>query len=418
MRHSADSYEFLRSRIGTPFYFYDGDGIASRCCNVRSTLGTFAGILYSVKANPNREIIRHICKHGFGCEVSSCGELLNTIAAGVNPRSILFVGPGKTPQAIELCVKHRVKAIVIESLDELELIDAAAISHDCIQPVALRINPDFVTAARLTMSGRSTQFGIDQSQLPDAITAILDKKQVALVGLHVYMGTRILNPSEIVSNTARILQLTSIIASQFQLELEFVDVGGGLGVPYYPNEKPLDFELLMHELAPLVAEFKRDFPTSEVLFELGRYLIAEFGQFITSVLTIKTSKGRQFAVCDGGTNCHFASGSLSSPFRRNFPIECVTAKESEGLDTYTLSGPLCTPMDLLADKVVLPLLAKGDLISVNMSGAYGPSFSPTAFLSFGWPAEVLSLNSSDLMLIRRHDSIDDLMRCQVFDYIR
>lgn len=411
-----DLVKAIRDEIATPFYLYSAEGLDRRCKDIMKTLGAYSEIFYSVKANPNQAIIRRICRHGLGCEVSSCGELLAALNAGVDPKEIIFLGPAKTNKEIDCCLHNGVGTIVVENIEELSLVDRLAYGHRVSQKIALRINPAFSTTAKLTMSGRPTQFGIDEDQIPHALSVASRCKSLQLSGIHVYMGTRILDPTSIVKNTNRILDLAFSLVNEFNLQLEFVDAGGGFGVPYFNGEKALDLDDLSGQLEQIVQSFYRRLPSCRVSFELGRFLTAEFGTLVLSVVSIKECKGRVFAICDGGINCHQAAGGMTFPFRRHFPIRSLRKKSTNELVNYSIVGPLCTPTDVLAENIKLPRLTIGDILVVENSGAYGPSFSPTSFLSFGWPSEIL-LQGGDPILIRRCDSIEDLHRCQVFESV-
>jgi diaminopimelate decarboxylase len=194
-------------------------------------------------------------------------------------------------------------------------------------------------------------------------------------------------------------------------ELAFVDVGGGFGVNYFEGEAELDLRALGTELCPDVESFKRRCPSTNILVELGRYLVARSGIFVTSVRYVKRSKGKLYAICDGGSNCHAAAAGIGSLFRRNFPLARLTGSGSRSA-VYTLTGPLCTPTDVIGEDITLPELAAGDLIGVYHSGAYGPSASPVFFLGFGYPAEVLHDNGA-LRLIRNRATVKEVLANQV-----
>jgi diaminopimelate decarboxylase len=402
----------IAQAIGTPYYLYDAEEMRARFRRVRTTLPDGIGYLYSLKANPNKAVAAVFRAEGSGCEVCSGTELEIALAAGVAPRDILFVGPGKSVEELTRCVELGVRAVVVESLPELLLVERVASCRAVRQAVALRINPAFPpTTARLVMGGKPTQFGIDEEQVVEAVALVRECEHVRLAGIHVYLGTRILDVGAIRDNTRRILDLAGRVAEMACRDLAFVDVGGGFGVHYFAGETELDLHAVGTELRPLVEGFRRRCPSTEILIELGRYLAAPAGVFVTAVRYVKVCKGKRYAICDGGSNCHGSAAGIGSLFRRNFPLARLTGTGSRRA-VYTVTGPLCTPTDVIGEEIALPELRAGDLIGVYRSGAYGPSASPVFFLGFGHPAEVLHENGT-VRLIRARTTASDILANQV-----
>jgi diaminopimelate decarboxylase len=402
----------LAQAIGTPYYCYDANHIRARFRQVQATLPAGISYLYSLKANPNKAVIEILHAEGAGCEVCSGTELEIAFAAGVPPQDIVFVGPAKSVEELTRCVELGLGAIVIESLPELLLVERIASSRGVIRAIALRVNPAFQSiSAQLVMGGKPTQFGIDEEQLAEALSLLGECNHVLLDGIHVYLGTRILDVGTIRDNSKRILELAERVAEIARRELAFVDVGGGFGVNYFKGEAELDLLAVGTELRPVVESFKRRCPSTKILIELGRYLVAESGIFVTSVRYVKRSKGKLYAICDGGSNCHAAAAGIGSLFRRNFPLARLSGSGSRSA-VYTVTGPLCTPTDVIGEDITLPELAAGDLLGVYHSGAYGPSASPVFFLGFGHPAEVLHDNGT-VRLIRNRTTASEVLANQV-----
>lgn len=403
MALKACQVERAASLAGTPLYAYCARTMRDRVAQLRAALPQ-ADFVYSLKANPNLSIVRCLAQAGAGTEVCSLFELETSLAAGVPAKQTILVGPAKSVQDIRRAIGAGIKAVIAESLDELSLIDALAAEQGRIQAVALRINPAFhVPGAKLSMSGKPTQFGLDETLLPQALTLCRDLPNIALAGIHVYMGTRILDAGVVAENTRQILTLARRVADQAGHPLTFVDIGGGYGIPYASDESALDLAVLADGLNPLIAAWRRDNPGSRVIIELGRYMVAEAGVFVTSVRYVKRSKGQLFAICDGGTNLHGAAGQAAG-FRRNFPIAAVRPHAGD-LQNWCLSGPLCTPTDTIGQRVPLPPLKPGDLIRIDRSGAYGLTASPVHFLSFASPAEVL-VDGDTITRIRAPGTLD------------
>ncbi|KAF4406777.1 type III PLP-dependent enzyme [Streptomyces lycii] len=403
----------LAERYGTPLYLYDGNGLRDRITTVRDRLHPRLEVFFSLKSNPNIAVCGLLHAHGARAEISSLAELATARRAGVDPADILFLGPGKSRAELAACLDEGVYAIICESFGELALIDELARDRSVTARVALRVNPEFaVKGSGLTMGGKPRQFGIDAAQLlgaaPEAVSAL---SHVRLMGVQVYMGTRILSEDAVVENTERIFDLAEQVADALDFPLEMVDIGGGLGVAYFDNETDLDFDLLASQLNPVIDKFASRHPDTRLVMELGRYLTAPFGLYVTTVRYVKTSMGENFAVLDGGTNHHMAAVGIGSFVKRNFPMTVLNRTDEPATGPWNLTGPLCTPNDTLGKKVPLPDVRPGDLIGVERSGAYGPSASPVLFLSHGHPAEALVLDG-EAHLVRDRDRPDDLLRKQ------
>jgi diaminopimelate decarboxylase len=398
--------------IGTPYYCYDAQGIRAHFRKLKATLPQGIGYLYSLKANPNKAVVETLYSEGTGCEVCSLAELETALAAGATPQNIIFVGPAKSIDELTRSVELGLRAVVVESLPELELLNRIAASRSVVQAIGLRINPTFQPeTAKLVMSGKATQFGIDENQLPEAFNLLRACNHVRLVGIHVYLGSRILDVGAILNHTKRILDLGARTEKMAELSLAFVDVGGGFGVNYFKGEAELDLASLGTGMGNIVEEFRRRCPSTSILLELGRYLVAQSGIFVISVRYIKRCKGKLFAICDGGSNCHAAAAGFGSLFRRNFPIACLTSAGRPSA-VYTLTGPLCTPSDIIGEDITLGELERGDLIGVHFSGAYGPSASAVHFLGHGHPAEVL-IDEGSVQLIRSRTTVEEVLASQV-----
>jgi diaminopimelate decarboxylase len=400
----------IAAEFGTPLYVYDTDVLRDVYQGLRTRMHRGVDIFLSLKANPNISVIGFLGTLGAGAEVSSLAELETARRAGIAPQNTIFLGPGKTRAELEACVAADLHAVVCESLEELEALDdlAVAAGRDRL-PVMLRVNPDFTTkGSGLAMGGKPRQFGIDVAEVRAAQRLLKGLRRVRVMGLHAYMGTRFLNHEDLVHNTRQILATAESLAAETGIELGTVDFGGGFGVPYFDNETGLDLPALTEGINDAVAEFLERHPGCRLINELGRYLTAPCGTYITRALFVKESMGEQFVVADGGTNHHMAAVGVGSFVKRNFPIRSLTRYAEEPVGTYTVTGPLCTPNDVIGKRVALPPVTAGDLIGVELSGAYGPSASPGLFLSHGFPAEVMVHNGT-ARLVRSRDTVEDLL---------
>lgn len=396
-----DKLKLADSKFGTPFYVYDFDILKNTFFSLRNALPNSVDIFYSTKANPNIAISNELRKLGACAELCSYYEILAAIKAGFLPENIIFVGPAKSEQEIKLCLELGVYAIICESINEYQRISQMAVKLDCMARVAIRINPSHVSkSALLKMGGKPSQFGMDEEVIFKNKDLFLNMPNVNVIGMHIYNGTRILQASTVIENTEYILDLARKLQKEWGVTFEMVDIGGGLGVPYFDNEEELDIGDLASGMRSVIDSYTKDFPKVRIILESGRYLVAKCGALTSRVLDVKTSKGESFAVTDGGTNCHMAAVGVGSFVKRNFPIEAVLIEgPNSDRQKYNITGPLCTPGDLIGKQVLLPKLSVGDFVLVKNSGAYGPTASPVMFLSHGFPAEILYKNN-EFHLIR------------------
>ncbi len=404
----------IAEQFGTPLYVYDGDRIALQYRRLKSMFPEEFEIFYSLKANPLLGIAVLFNSFGSGIEVASAGELYLALQAGFNPRDIIFTSPGKTREELGYAVTQGIYSINIESVAEAELINQIGELHSKPVNIAVRINPDFnLSGAGIKMSGIPTQFGIDQSQIHAAFKLFKSYPLIKVIGIHIYTGTQMLNASNILANMEAIIKLSLELSDQYQFKLEFLDLGGGFGIPYFPGEDPFNETELTEGMSAIWNLYKDQLFSTRMIIESGRYLTAESGVFLSKALYTKECKGVKYAVCDGGSNHHANSAFLGRHIRNNFPMH-VLDKQGEPME-LTVVGPLCTPADVIGQKVMLPPVAPGDIIAVDKSGAYGPSNSPLFFLSHPLPAEVVHYQGSTV-IARERGKIEDFIKGQTPDF--
>ena len=405
--------EKIAEEFGTPLFIYDESVLLRKWKLLRSTYPSRFDIHYSVKANPNLNLLIFFLAQGAGLEIASAGELHLALEAGCAPHRILFAGPGKTQAEIELALKAGVGEIHAESLIELERIGFIAERLNQVAHVAIRVNPDSdAQGGAMRMGGKATPFGIDEEKLPDALNYALSFPSIALTGIHLFSGTQLLDAEIVLAQYRKGLQIARRASQRLGRPLRSVDFGGGLGVPYFANEHPLDMAILREGLTDLLSGIDSDpaFEGTRFIVEPGRYLTAEAGVYLSRVLDLKISRGKHFAVVDGGMNHHLAaSGNLGQTIKRNFPVAVANRLLEPEQDTVDIVGPLCTPLDVLARSLPAPKMEIGDLVAVLQSGAYARSASPMGFLSHPAPPEVL-VTDGEARLIRRRGSVCDYLR--------
>ncbi|MFK8333182.1 phosphopantetheine-binding protein [Pseudomonas sp. BJa5] len=404
MKLSKELVLQAKATFGTPTYLYDETVLRSSFSELRNALPDCVDIFYALKVNPNLSLVKLIRSYGGNTEVCSLGELEIALKAGVAPQDIIFLGPYKKPEEHRRALEVGVFAIVVESESELRKLSALAGELGCDAPVAIRINPNFSAAGSpWKMGGRPTHFGIQEDTAVANFAEYLALPNIRIKGIHVYNGTKILDARSVYDNAAYILELFRSLSRRHQLDMRMVDVGGGLGIKYYENEQELDTVELKQLLAPLFNAFHQEFPRTRIILESGRFIAGKCGALLVTVDNIKENHGKTFAVTDGGTNCHGAAAGSGQVLKRNFRIVKASGTCGAPLCEYHVSGPLCSPDDLLGRDVQLETLHEGDLLAVTASGAYGPTASPTLFHSHGHPAEVL-VSNGQLFLVRARQS--------------
>ena len=380
----------LAARVGqTPFYAYDRVLLRARVASLRAGLPSGIKLHYAMKANPMPAVVGFMAGLVDGIDVASAGELKVALDAGASPLEISFAGPGKRGAELRQAVASRV-LVNVES--RREVVALQAISRELGLParVAVRVNPDFeLKGSGMKMGGGPKQFGVDVEQMPELL-AELGRAGLAFEGFHLFAGSQNLRPESICEAQEKSYELALRLAQYAPSPVRFLNLGGGFGVPYFPGEQRLTITSIGDNLERLQQRAKRELPEASLVIELGRYLVAEAGIYVTRVLDRKISRGQVFLVTDGGLNHHLsASGNFGQVVRKNYPVTIGNRLGDAKVEQASVVGPLCTPLDLLADRMQLPVAQVDDLVVVFQSGAYGASASPQAFLGHAPCPEVL-----------------------------
>ena len=373
----------------TPFYAYDSAVMTRKVQELRTAFPAEVEIHFAMKANPMPAVVKHFCGLVDGIDVASAGEMDVAIAAGMRPDLVSFAGPGKSPQELERAVAA---GIVINAESELELKRLAEIAHRSgVRPkVAIRVNPDFeLKTSGMKMAGGPKPFGIDAERVPQVLRE-LATLPLEFWGFHIYSGSQNLRPDIISDAQQKSAALAIELARHAPAPVRLLNLGGGLGIPYFPNEQPLDLAPIGENLRMLVPVIKSALPEATIALELGRFLVGESGVYVCRISDRKISRGHVFLITDGGLHHHLAaSGNFGQVIRKNYPVLIATRIGSDQNECASVVGPLCTPLDLLADRMEMSCAQVGDLAAVFQSGAYGLTASPLGFLSHPPPLEIL-----------------------------
>jgi len=382
--------ERLAHRAGqTPFYAYDRQMILRRIAEVRAVLPNGVHLHYAVKANPMPALLSCLAPVVDGMDVASGRELLAALDAGCSASSISFAGPGKREGELRQALAAGV-LLHIESFREVELL--ARLSAEMALParVAVRVNQDLeLRGAGMRMGGGAQVFGVDLEQvrrdhLISHVLAALSAK-VSTEDL-----SQVLKAELLVELIDRSVSMLLQLQAHLPGPVLQVNLGGGWGIPYFPNEQPLDVQPVRSALLAAQQRLHGQWPQARLVVELGRFLVAEAGVYVVRVLERKISRGEVFLVTDGGLHHHLAAtGNFGQVLRRNYPVVVTQRADEPSLEQVSVVGPLCTPLDVLAHKVALPRAEAGDLVVIFQSGAYGATASPQAFLGHPPCVEIL-----------------------------
>lgn len=382
LRIGGESLAMLAARAGqTPFYAYDRALIVRRIGELRESFRDVAEIHYALKANPMPAVVDLLAQHVDGFDVASGKELLLALDSAMSPKNISFAGPGKRPTELAQAVAAGI-LINVESIEEVRRLEKIASALGKPARVSVRINPDFeLKYSGMKMGGGPKQFGIDVSLVAPALDEIR-RCGHCFEGFHIYAGSQNLKAEAIIESQNKTMELIARLADGLASPILSINLGGGFGIPYFPGEQPLALSRVGENLQQLHAHYAKDFPQARWIVELGRYLVGEAGVYVCRVLEKKYSCGQAFLIVDGGMHQHLAaSGNLGQVIRKNYPVAIGNRIDDASTELVSVVGPLCTPLDTLADKLRLPVAEPGDFFVVFQSGAYGFSSSPQGFLS-------------------------------------
>ena len=380
----------LAARVGqTPFYAVDRGLLRARVAELRAVLPAGVKLHYAMKANPLPAVVA--CMSGLvdGIDVASAGELKVALDAGADPAEVSFAGPGK--RDVELAQSVAAGVLVnVESLREVPVLAQASAKLGVAARVAVRVNPDFeLKGSGMKMGGGPKQFGVDVEVVPQLLARIAEAG-LAFEGFHLFAGSQNLRADSICEAQAKSYELALRLADQAPAPVRFLNLGGGFGIPYFPGEQRLDLRPIGDNLRIIQDRARVEMPEAALVIELGRYLVGEAGLYVARVIDRKVSRGQVYLVCDGGLHHHLsASGNFGQVIRKNYPVTIGNRADASERETASVVGPLCTPLDLLADRMELPVAEVGDLVVVYQSGAYGASASPAGFLGHPACVEVL-----------------------------
>ena len=384
-------------QFGTPLYLYDANIILDRAKRIQQAFPNFK-ILYSIKANPNPAISKILADVGMGAGVSSLAEIRLALRLRYPPEEIAFGGPAKRCTDLEECIRAKIGMINVESETELRHLEDLGRHFQIKIPVAIRINTRHrPREAREFMAGGPSQFGMDEEDVIQKLSK-LEHHYIQYEGIHTFIASQVLDFSSIVRHFERVAKISKDISSALNFDLRFINFGGGFGVPYSPNETHLNLDSLGEQVNSKLSNI---FPDSNsrprFYIELGRYLVAECGIFLTEILDVKHSRGHDFIITDSGIN---GLSRPAMPWAQQHLCSIISKSTLQPTGTYDIVGPTCMPSDALCGNTALPNPEPGDVIAIHNAGAYGWTMSMVFWSSYPTPAEVL-FHEGKFSLIRR-----------------
>jgi diaminopimelate decarboxylase len=380
----------LAERVGrTPFYAYDRAALSTRIAELRACLPARVKLHYAIKANSMAAVVAHLRPLVDGFDVASQREMLTALDSGMPASEVSFAGPAKQEWELRSAVAAGV-CLNCESETEFDRIVRHADALGVTPRIALRVNPDFeLKGAGMKMAGSPKQFGIDAARVP-ALLARMRAAGMPVAGLHIFCGSQNLKAEAIIEANQRSLELALRLCAEAGVTLGFLNIGGGYGIAYFAGEMPLDLAAVGAALDDSLRLHADALGDTEIVVELGRYIAGEAGYYVTRVTDIKESQGQTFVMVDGGLHHHLSnSGNFGQVIRKNYPVVVGNKLGAPHSQVVNIVGPLCTPLDIVADKMATPGMEIGDLVVVLQSGAYGYSASPHLFLSHPAPIEIL-----------------------------
>jgi diaminopimelate decarboxylase len=372
----------------TPCFVYSKAMLDAQFAALRAVMPDRLAIHYAMKANPFGPVLSHMNGLVDGLDIASGGELAIAINAGVDPSRISFAGPGKRDVELRAAIAH---GVTLNAESEGEVARALSIAADlgATPRIAIRVNPSFdLKGSGMKMGGGAKQFGVDAERVPALARVIIDAG-AEWRGFHIYAGSQALKAEAIIEAQGQSIALAADLARAIGTPPPHINLGGGFGIPYFPNDEPLDIAAIGAALSAQFGALSPELADTDFCIELGRYLVGEAGVYLTRIIDRKVSHGETFLITDGGLHHQLAaSGNFGTVVRRNYPI-AIANRMGEAQEVQNVVGCLCTPLDLLGNQVSLPRADVDDLVAIFCAGAYGASASPSAFLGQGPALEAL-----------------------------
>ena len=384
----------------TPFYVYSQQKIINQVNKTKEILGN--NIFYSIKSNSNQAILKLMNSLDIGADVVSVGELKRALEAGFDPNKIIFEGVGKSDQDLLYAIHKNIRLINTESLEEIKLLDNLANEKNKIVDIGVRLNPDVdgETLSKISTGKKTDKFGIEFDNIDKIIKLVKSCKSLNLIGISCHIGSQI-SKIEAYKNTFSQMKMAADKCIESGINIKHVDLGGGFHVKYEVSDPDFNIEMVKEELDNCFRQ-----TNYELSFEPGRYLIAEAGVTVTSILTIKNNGGINYLIVDAGMN------TLIRPamYGAHHEISAINVNSEEFMD-YAIAGPICESSDVFLKNIKLAKQKIGNLLVIKNTGAYGKVMSSN-YNSRPLPSEIL-VNNDNYAIIYSPEKIEKTIEADI-----
>ncbi len=384
----------------TPFYVYSQEKIINQVNKTKEILGN--NIFYSIKSNSNQAILKLMNSLNIGADVVSVGELKRALKAGFDPNKIIFEGVGKSEQDLLYAIYKNIRLINTESLEEIKLLDNLANEKNKIVDIGVRLNPDVdgETLSKISTGKKTDKFGIEFDNIDKIIKLVKSCKSLNLIGISCHIGSQI-SKIEAYKNTFSQMKMAANKFIESGINIKHVDLGGGFHVKYEVSDPDFNIKTVKKELDNCFTQ-----TNYELSFEPGRYLIAEAGVTVTSIVTIKNNGGINYLIVDAGMN------TLIRPamYNAHHEILAIDIKSEEFMD-YAIAGPICESTDVFLKNIKLAKQKIGNLLVIKNTGAYGKVMSSN-YNSRPLPSEIL-VNNDNFAIIYSPEKIEKTIEADI-----
>ncbi len=389
----------IAKKVGTPFYLYSYKTLVDHLTKIQKAFAKINPLIcFAMKANDNLAVLKIMADHGAGFDIVSLGELKKALMVNINPQKIVFASVGKTEKEISFAIRKNILLFNVESIPELEEINRIAKKLKRKPRVALRINPDVEAATHsfITTGTLKNKFGIDLTSTRDLLKNRKKYPYVRIQGLHIHIGSQIVSPQPFLRALSKVLEFLSTLRKE-GIELEYLDIGGGLGI-IYKDEKPQTAQDFANAVLPLLEKIGL-----KIIMEPGRFIVGNAGIFVTKVLYIKDNGFKKFIIVDGGMN-DLIRPSLYNAYHEIIPIK-QTNRPNRKVDVV---GPICESGDFFAKGREIPEVKKGDILAIMSAGAYGYVMSSNYNVRCRVPEVIVK--GKHFAITKKRETFADLIR--------
>ena len=360
------SIETVKKKYGTPFYIYSKKAILDKINEYKEAFADYPTLIcYAAKANSNLSILKIFAENDIGCDIVSGGELYKARKAGIPSNKIVYAGVGKTDFEIDYALRENILSFNVESRMELEVINELAQKQGKKAKISIRVNPDVdpKTHPYISTGLRTSKFGIDIDEALDVYKLAKKLENIEVVGIHCHIGSQIMEISPYIESVEKVADLIFQLKKE-GIELQYFDIGGGLGIRYKPEDNPPKPKDLADAILPIVRS-----TGLKLILEPGRSMIGEAGALVAQVIFIKDKKDKHFIIVDSGMN------DLMRPAIYEAYHHILAVEQKDKKVVADIVGPICETGDFFALDREIDDVQRGDLIAVMSAGAYGASMA-------------------------------------------